>query len=291
MFDGIMKYTGFFQNAIKQKYAYRFKALIFSISPLIFMLIQYYLWKAIFESNNGNLFNISMTQYLSYIGVGLIVENVTLCDQDLLVGDEIKSGNVAISLLKPLSYGAMVFSRHLGDKTGELLSLIPVFLFIIFGIGINMVSNLVLLEFFLSLIFAFILMFLLSYMIGLLAFWATNSWGLHFLKKSLAFVFSGQAIAIQMYFSVAKSDILNLPFYFVSAEFIKQLFQVFGYISYCLPFQAMYYTPSGIYTGIINGQQEILIYMLVQLLWIIFLLFVIKLIWKKAEKRIAILGG
>ena len=66
---------------------------------------------------------------------------------------------------------------------------------------------------------------------------------------------------------------------------------VFGYISYCLPFQAMYYTPSGIYTGIINGQQEILIYMLVQLLWITFLLFVIKLMWKKAEKRIAILGG
>lgn len=291
MFVGIMKYTGFFQNAIKQKYAYRFKALVFSISPLIFMLIQYYLWKAIFESNNGNLFNISMTQYLSYVGVGLIVENVTLCQQDLLVGDEVKSGNVAISLLKPLNYGAMVFSRHLGEKAGELLSLIPVFLFIIFGIGINMVSNVVLLEFFISLILAFIIMFFLCYMTGLLAFWATNCWGLHFLRKSLTFVFSGQAIAVGMYFAVGKSDIINLPFSFISAEFIKHLFLVLGYISYSLPFQAMYYTPSGIYTGIINGQQEILIHMFVQLLWIIFLLFVIKLIWKKAEKRIAILGG
>ncbi|MCB2295714.1 ABC-2 family transporter protein [Clostridium algoriphilum] len=291
MFDEIIKYSGFFQNAIKQKYAYKFKVLVFSISPLIFMLIQYYLWKAIFESNNGILFNVSMVQYLSYVGIGLIVENVTLCQQDLLVGEEVKSGNVAMSLLKPLNYGAMVFARHLGDKIGELISIVPVFLFVILRISINTVSIVVLLEFLISLILAFVIMFFLCYITGLLAFWATNCWGLHFLRKSLSFVFSGQAIAIEMYFMVGKSNITYLPFSFLSAEFIKQLFQALGYISYCLPFQAMYYTPSGIYTGIISGQQNILIHMFLQLIWIIFMMFIIKLIWKKAEKRISILGG
>lgn len=286
-----MKYSGFVENAIKQKYAYKFKSFMFSISSVIFMLIQYYLWKAIFESNGGMLYNIGLKQYISYIGMGLVVENITLCPQDLVVGEEVKSGSVAINLLKPFSYGKMVFARHIGEKVGELVSLIPVFLLIVLGTGVNYVSCVTFLQFLLSLFLALIIAFLACYFTGLMAFWATNCWGLHFLRKSLTFLFSGHVIAIEMLFQAAKSDMTNIPLPLISKELAKGFFCILGHISYLLPFQTMYYTPTAIYTGIISGHKKVLLHILLQVFWIIFMLLLISFIWKKAQDKITILGG
>jgi ABC-2 type transport system permease protein len=255
------------------------------------MLIQYYLWRAIFESNNGHLFNITMSQYLSYVGIGLIIEHTTLSQQDLAVGEEVRSGSLAINLLKPFNYGLMVFARHVGDKVGEFVSLIPVILFIILGTGLNQVSPIVLLEFFVSLIFAFVIMFLACYITGLFAFWATNYWGLHFLRKSLTFVFSGHAVAIGLLLEVSRGSIEYIPIPFVSAEFIKSMFGFIGHLAYLLPFQAMYYTPASIYTGMVSGQKDILAHMVLQIIWIVVMLLLAKFVWNKGQKKIAILGG
>lgn len=287
----LTKYSGFIENSLKQKFAYKFKTFIFSISSLIFMLIQYYLWKAIFDSNHGTLYNYGFKQYIAYIGIGLLVENLTLCPQDLAVGEEVKSGSVAINLLKPFSYRRMVFARHIGEKLGDLVSLVPILLVVVLGTGVNAASGLTIIEFLISLLLAFILSFLSCYLTGILAFWVTNCWGLHYLRKSLTFLFSGHVIAIGILFQVSRSQVNNNPVSFLGEEFTKHFFGLLGHLSYCLPFQAMYYSPSAIYTGMISGQQQIWLHIALQLFWVVFLLFLTSFIWKKAQDKITILGG
>lgn len=291
MIKEIRKYSGFFENSIKQRFAYKFKAMAFSASSIIFMLIQYYLWRSIFESNGGTLYTIGIHQYLAYIGVGLLIENLIFCPQDLLVGDEIRTGNVAMNLLKPFSYRMMVFARHLGEKVGDLVSLIPVFLTVVIVTGLRFAPALLMVQFSLSLILAFVIAFFICYLTGIIGFWATNIWGLHFLRKSLTFLFSGHVVAVCIFFQVANSSTLTVPLPFITPEFIQGFFKVLGSIAYILPFQATYFTPAGIYTGLIQGQQEILYHILLQIFWVIFLYLLTSFVWNKAQKRITILGG
>ena len=291
MIKEIRKYSGFFENSIKQRFAYKFKAMAFSASSIIFMLIQYYLWRAIFLSNGGTLFSVSINQYLAYIGIGLLIENLTYCPQDLMVGDEIKTGNVAMNLLKPFSYRMMAFSRHVGEKVGDLVSLVPVFITVVVVTGVTFAPPLIILQFLISLCLGVVIAFLICYLTGILAFWATNIWGLHFLRKSLTFLFSGHVVAISIFLQLAKSNTVFAPLPFITPEFLRGFFGVLGYTAYLLPFQATYFTPTGIYTGLISGQGQILIHILVQIFWVVFLLRLTSFVWKKAEQRISILGG
>ena len=66
------------------------------------------------------------------------------------------------------------------------------------------------------------------------------------------------------------SGIKNVPFDFIPVWLIENTFLAIAYISYLLPFQAMFYTPSAIYTGLIVGTNNILLHIGVQLFWILF---------------------
>ena len=291
MLKEIRKYTGFVENAFKVEYAYKFRALIWSISSLIFMFIQYYLWKAIFTSNGGVLYDITVKQYIAYIGIGLIVYNLTSCFQDLRIAEEVKSGNISVNLLKPFSYRRMVLARHIGGKFGSFISQIPMIIIVAFFLRVNNVSGVIWLEFLLSIVLSFILIFLLCYFVGVLTLWFTNYWGLHVLRTSIASIFSGQVVAIDLFRQIGRQGVTSFPIPFISPEFIQSFFRFLGYAAYALPFQAMYYTPVGIYTGMIKGQGAILLHLLLQVFWIVFLYLLSDLEWKHVQKKITILGG
>lgn len=48
MVNWLSRYGVFALNALKEKYAYRFKALMWSLSTLFNMPVQYFLWKTIY---------------------------------------------------------------------------------------------------------------------------------------------------------------------------------------------------------------------------------------------------
>jgi ABC-2 type transport system permease protein len=221
--------------------------LIWLISDFTFLFVEYFLWKAIFEANNGVLYNFTLKQYITYVAMGLIVARITACRLDFDVAGEIKDGSIVMNLIKPFNYAGMWFSRHVGWFIGGSATLIPVMIVIALLIGFNPVAMPVAAAFALSLIFGFIISFFFTMIMGMLAFWLTNIWGLLLFKGNLIAIFSGQMIAISLFFKIGESGIENFPLPFVSQEFIQGLFKTLGYVSYMLPFQAMTYTPTAIY--------------------------------------------
>lgn len=288
----ISKYSVFASNALKQKYAYRFKALMWSFSTLFNMLVQYYLWKSVYLELNGNFMGVSQNDYLTYISFGVVFYNITSCMENMNIAEDIKTGNISMNLSKPLNYEAMVFFRHIGSKMGETIGLIPLIVVAFILTRYKTFSLINVLFFGISTILAIILFFLFSYLIGILTFWTTNYWGIQFFANSIMGLFSGQLVAINFYIQLGKGiKFVTGSLSFLNHPYIIMCFNILGKVAYCLPFQSMYYTPMSILSGIIKEPYIILFHVFLQLFWVICLSLLIQFLWNKAQKKITIYGG
>ncbi|HAU87623.1 MAG TPA: hypothetical protein DCW90_19670 [Lachnospiraceae bacterium] len=287
------KYSAFTSNALKEKYAYRFKALMWSLSTLFNMLVQYYLWKSIYEEVNGPFMGVAKGNYLIYISFGVVFYNITSCMENMNIAEDIKSGNISMNLTKPINYKIMVLFRHIGSKAGEAIGLIPL-LIVAFLLTnhVGTISGTQFIAFLVSTVLAFFLVFSFSYIIGLVTFWTTNYWGVQFFTNTIMGLFSGQLVAINFYIELGKGlmDFTGKLAFIQSHAFVS-FFHVLGIVAYCLPFQSMYYTPMSLLSGMINKPQDIAIHLLLQVFWLVVLNGIICIMWNRAQKKITILGG
>jgi len=289
----LSKYTGFAVNGMKSILAYRISALAWSFLPILFLLVQYYLWMGIFQAGGGSLYRIDWRTYLTYIGIGFLSSRFTNCPFDMYIAGELKNGNVAMNLLKPFSYQGMIFARHLGEKAVYILQILPMLLVVLLLTRPVIADGWTWGAWGMSLLLSFLLNFVFSFLIGTFAFWITNVWGLGLIRNALRFVFSGDLLAISLFFQIGEKGITlkNMPLPHVNESSVKGFFHLMGVIAYCLPFQAMFYTPTGIYTGMIRGTRAVALHLGIQFAWIVLLFGGCALLWKRAMKRITIMGG
>ena len=291
MIEYISKYSAFTTNALKEKYTYRFKALMWSLSTLFNMLVQYYLWRSVYEEVNGNFLGVTQGEYLVYISFGVVFYNVISCMENMNIAEDIKSGNIAMNLCKPINYKTMVFFRHLGSKAGEFIGLIPLIL-VAFLLTNNTSFDLFRLALFsISTLFAFLLMFSFYYMVGIFTFWTTNYWGIQFFTNSIMGLFSGQLVAIEFFHQLGSGEVVLSGLSILQNPFFTTFFTLLEKLAYCLPFQSMYYTPMSILSGIIKTPRDIGAHIVLQIIWLLVLNILTAIMWKRAQRKIMILGG
>lgn len=290
MLKSLIKYRGFISNAIKEQYAYKFRALIWVIYDMILLFVQYFLWKAIFNANDGALYDISIKQYINYIAVGMVTARFLFCFIDEKIADDVKSGNIAMNFIKPYSYLAMNVAKQLGFLIGGIIAMIPLLIVSFMLTGFIEISFTVVLYYIVSLVLSFFIITFFNLILGICAFWITNYWGLMLLKWHLFVIFSGEMIAVSLFFKISQNGIKNFPVP-LPEVFIQTFFKTLGVISYCLPFQAMGYTPTAIYTGMVSGQKAILLHICLQIFWVIVMGGILSLVWKSAKKQVTVLGG
>ena len=284
-------YSAFSENAFKERYAYRFASFIWSLSMIFNMLIQYFIWCAIYSETDGFFLGVSESSYIVYIAIGAIFYAVIGCSSNMDIASEVQSGDIAMNLIKPFNYKFMCFFRHVGARIADIIGLIPVFIAIIFFVGDFKIDALTFLLFIFSSVLAFFVSFLFCYVAGMVAFWTVNYWGVHMCITNLSGIFSGQLMALNFYTDVGKLQDSSVMYTFLSSPVVVTLFQVVGILAYCLPFQSMFYTPMSIFSGIITSPESIAIHIGIQVFWIVFLNFLSHWIWKQAQKKITIFGG
>lgn len=292
MFSTINKYSSFTTTVLKEKYTYRFKAIMWSLSTVFNMLIQYFLWSSIYDEINMDFLNVSKQSYLAYISFGVVFYSLTSCIENMNIAEDIKTGNIAMNLIKPFNYKNMVLFRHLGSKAGDFIGLIPLIIIATILAKDFTVDAITLLLTLISTVLAFFIVFNFSYIVGLLTFWTINYWGIQFFVNALMGLFSGQLMAIHFYNEIGRGvDIFNSTLPFLHTKAFMMFFKVLGVLAYSLPFQSMYYTPMSILSGIISKPNEILYHILLQVFWLVALNLIGNIMWKAAQKKITILGG
>ncbi|MFD1739659.1 ABC transporter permease [Bacillus salitolerans] len=237
-----------------------------SISTIMRLLIMYFFWHAVYESRS-TIENIDLSTMLTYIVIAMLLQGYVGGIGNELA-ENIRNGDVAIELMRPYDLIFKLISLDLGSKftyffreTIPMVVIAFLFMKLMFPTSIEVIL--------LFLVSAFLGIWIgtfFDFIIGVLAFWTVNIWGLRVLKEGVFMFFSGALVPIVLF-----------------PEWLKS-------ISLVLPFQSMIYVPVSIYTGILTGIDA---YMAVgiQLIWVVALYILVRAIWAQALKQITIFGG
>lgn len=263
------KYFTLVRAGIIEATTFRLSLFVTLIGNLIYLIIVYFLWKAIFDSSptgivNGMTFSNTMI-YLVLAGSLVSMVEVFLVWQ---ISYKVQRGNIILDLLKPIRFGAFTFFSNCGEVVVKfILVFIPtaVLVYFISDHGFPLGVNLLL--FIPAFIMGFIINYMINMMIGTLCLFTQSSWGINIMKEVIVGLLSGASIPLAFF-----------------PEGIRTIVDR-------LPFQAIYNTPLQILLHNDLSATTIGRMFAIQFMWLVILFAASSLFWKWSLKRITINGG
>ena len=248
----------FWQRAL----TYRFTVLAYRVGETTELIVLIIMWTAIFQ-NTPIIAGFTVKEMVTYLLIGYLFQSMVRNFLADVIARDIKNGTLSMYLIQPMSYFTFVLTKEIGRiSVATLLSMLSQIIVIIFFYQ-QIIFNfqpLLLITIFIMLILAFFTELLLSYLIGLIAFWTDEVEGIYSSLTSLKKFFSGGFFPLSL-----------LPPTFLTVSFL-------------LPFAYSFYVPTQLYLNKISIQQG-LKGIAIQSIWILLLLFIIKLVWQKGIKR------
>ena len=266
---------------LKQACSYKFNQLMKIISSIIFLYINYYMVQ---EVLSNSVITSDKSIYLSYSVLITIISQFLGQDTENYIGKKIVSGDIAFDLLKPIGIIYQLFSVYLsGVVSIFVFSAFPLLVSSKVTLGINLLHQLqgVSGYFFVSLTISLVMMFIVEVLIGFLAFWIMQGFGLSLLKTSLINIFAGVTIPLDFYPPILKNVAINLPFQAI----------------YCAPVNIFLRNKpqaSIIYNllcSVCGGCTAIQIVVIEQLIWTCILGLLLCIVWNFAKWHFYIDGG
>lgn len=248
--------------AFKQMWVYKFDFAMFALSKPLVFLVYYFLWRAIYSGFGQELIRgFTFNQMISYYLLSLILQIVTWNLSDRNLARKVKRGELSRDLSKPFHFFWFRLAQVGGFRVLAILLEVP--LLIVFGVlffNFHPASWMHALLFIAAALLAYALSHAIVFLFGLSAFWIKEYRGVQELRMGLITVVSGAIIPLSFF-----------------PEIIQKVF------SY-LPFQYLIYTPILIFNGQLSTTEMIKAFA-VPLIWIIVLITICLLIWKRALKH------
>ncbi len=184
------------------------------------LAVAFFLWRAIFDSTGrerigGFTFDGMVIYYVLAILLGRLARGR---DLQLSISQDIYQGTLTRYLLYPSSYVGFKYAEHLGTLLPSLVqlavfgSLSAAVLSLPAGLHITPLSVLMTVV---SLAAANLLVFLLSYPVQGIAFWADNVWSLTVMVRLIAEVLGGLMLPLSLFPETLQRVLEWLPFAYV----------------------------------------------------------------------------
>lgn len=246
----------------------------------VYLLSFYYLWHAIY-AERAEIAGISLASMVAYTLVSTLIGFIVRQDVNITIGEKVYTGDIATELIKPTSYQRIVLYTAVGQALFNLLFKgVPVF--ILFGYLLDVAipfepTRLLLAA--LSCGLGFAMYFLIDLSLGCVSFWITQTFGVNQFKNA--------------FMAFCAGSIMPLDFY---PAFLRDALAV-------MPFKGCFYSPLAIYLGVAPQDNALydsllahvpsyeLLLIIEQLMWVLIMLGLSQVLWKKALRKIVILGG
>ncbi len=267
-FTKIQKYTEYLRISFLTMLAYRARYFIGITTYIIYIAVNYFIWKAMFNSSASTIGGYTFPQMITYINVGWISRSFYFNRLDTEIAQKVVKGDLALDLLKPVDFQMMQYARTFGEAVFRLfLFTLPTFVVAIFFFPIQLPAHsTTYVLFVISTLFAFLLFTSINYIVGLFSIPLQNIEGLSYAKSNLMLFFTGLVIPFNLFPPII-TQILN-----------------------CLPFGGISYIPLQIYLeklsflGIFKAFAN-------QIIWILVLHAMGRLIYTQFTRKIIIQGG
>ncbi|GGD87832.1 ABC transporter permease [Paenibacillus nasutitermitis] len=227
----------------------------------------YFLWEAIFGDQEV-LGGFTLGQMTTYVAVSWMARAFYFNNLDNEIANEIRDGSVAIQFIRPYNYLIVKLMQGFGEGIFRLLLfMVPGLMIACFLFPVQLPKDPgVWAIYFVMLVLSFLINTQINMLTGLFAFFVENNQGMLRMKRVLVDLFSGVIVPISFF-----------P----------------GWLAVTmkwLPFQAITYLPSSVFTGRVAGT-EIIRVLGVQLIWFLVLILPIAWVWRQARYRLFVQGG
>jgi ABC-2 type transport system permease protein len=251
-------------NAARTTFAYRLSFVLGTIGVTFQLVALVALWGALLRGG-ARLGGFSLLEMKGYLLVGYVTGVLTSGFGEQAMAERIRSGAVALDLVKPLSYAGMRFAEVLGGVGVELglIAGVGTAFMVLAGPVPAPVHPML---FLLALLAVLPIKFLLLYMSTLLCFWTQNYHGVAWARSALTLILSGALVPLAL-----------LPHWLRS-------------VAAALPFAATTSTPALIYLGKIDTVGAVTL-IAVQCGWIAGLWVASRVLWRGAVRQLTVHGG
>lgn len=236
------------------------------LNPLFLLLF----WIGIYREGSGVLAGWSLSDIASYYFLLVIAGSVILAhiEEDVAIRD-IKDGELVKYLTKPISYFVMKFFNEMPWRIiqGSFGLIVFIIVFLMFRNFISIPDSIP--EFVLALIvtsIAILISFTFKMIIGITAFWLTDFWGFQQVVEVIILIFGGFIMPVHLF-----------------PEWLSNL-------SFLTPFPYMIYYPILSFQGKMSNP-EMLQTIFIQIIWILFLVIIYKMMWRKGIKKFTGVGN
>jgi ABC-2 type transport system permease protein len=264
-------YVQLFVNEAISHAAYRFNTFLGTASRIVFIFVQFAIWRALYggrESMPTDFGSVSLREMTTYVLLSSALAYLVYADVIERIDQRIKSGEIAIDFIRPISH----LLYHLagvwgGSLYSTVVQLVPMAVLVIAIVGIELPPTTGAGLLCLALVpGASLLLFLMSYTLGLVGFWHMSVWQLGAYLWMLIRLCSGAFIPLWFF-----------PDWLVAA-------------SDYLPFRLLYFAPIATWLGKITPAEAAAL-VAQQWLWIGALLLLQRVLWLAGVRKVVVQGG
>ncbi len=224
------------------------------------------LWKMTYAHSGVKVMaGLTLSQMLWYITA---TEAIILSGSPIssIIDEEVRTGSLALQLVRPVSYPLYKLSLYLGERAVKLLANFAIGALLCFLLVKELpITPSGVLALLLALPLAITLDFLGNFLVGLGAFWLESTSGIWFIYTKLAMILGGMLLPL---------DLLPAPF---------------NNIAKASPFAGMLYAPARQFVH--PCKTELFQCLILQLVWIIILSCVVYQVYRTAINRVGANGG
>lgn len=265
----LRKYFSLTRAGIIESLQFRLATVVMIFGNLLYLIVVYFLWKAIFASSGTDVVNgMTFSDTLIYLVLATALFNFMEMYTVWEIGRNIQSGKIVLDLLKPMEYRRYLFWSYSGTfVTQFFFTFLPTFIVVAIVTHGAITFGFNLVFFAISVIMAVAINYSIDFLVGTICLYTESIWGINIMKQVIVLLLSGATIPIAFFPEPLKT------------------------IVYYLPFQSIYNAPL---TLLLDGNSKpdtALITLGTQLIWCVVMLALSKLFWKISLRQITVNGG
>lgn len=254
--------------SFQKQITYRFDYFMGILNGFLYVFIFTSLWTALFSQfPEGEHSGFSLSGIITYAVLAMVVR-ISFSMDDTVIYKKVQDGSVAIDMIRPVSIFYMYLAECAGYSLFHMFArAMPILVVstLIFDVSIPF-HPLQLVLFGVSAILGYLILFMINYLVGLLAFWFIEVFPFQLFKYGLITLLSGGVIPIDFF-----------------PEAVKPLIML-------LPFQYILYIPTVILMGHLSGG-PVLMMIAAQFAWVLILSAICKAAWGAGRNKLLIQGG
>ena len=207
-----MAYLKFVSMAFQRALAYRVEYYTAVLNAFLYIFIFTSVWKALIPLGQ-KMQGLSQGDMVTYAVMSTLLK-VSFGRNDSLLGDRVRTGEIAVDLMKPYSFPLMVFCDTVGVSLFQFLArAVPIMVFCVFFFQIELpISAEVLGRFAPVYALSFVVFFALFFAIGSLAFFFVDIFPFWILYFALITLTSGAIIPLDFFPASVQAVLIRTPF-------------------------------------------------------------------------------